>query len=29
MAKNRIPIWSALIVGAIGLLLAALVGLWA
>ena len=29
MAKNRIPIWSALIVGAIGLPLAALVGLWA
>ena len=29
VAKNRIPIWSALIVGAIGLPLAALVGLWA
>ena len=28
MAKNRIPIWLALIVGAIGLLLAAILGLW-
>ena len=28
MAKNRIPIWLALIVGAIGLLLTAIVGLW-
>ena len=29
MAKNRIPIWLALIVGAIGLPLAAILGLWA
>jgi serine beta-lactamase-like protein LACTB, mitochondrial len=29
VAKNRIPIWLALIVGAIGLPLAAIVGLWA
>ena len=29
MAKNRIPIWVALIVGAIGLPLAAILGLWA
>ena len=28
MAKNRIPIWLALIVGAIGLPLAAILGLW-
>ena len=28
MAKNRIPIWPALIVGAIGLPLAAILGLW-
>ena len=28
MAKNRIPTWLALIVGAIGLLLAAILGLW-
>jgi serine beta-lactamase-like protein LACTB len=28
VAKNRIPIWLALIVGAIGLLLAAILGLW-
>jgi hypothetical protein len=29
VAQNRIPIWFALIVGAIGLLLAAMLGLWA
>ena len=29
MSKNRIPVWLALIVGAIGLLLAASLGLWA
>ncbi len=29
MAKNRIPIWLALIVGAIGVPLAAILGLWA
>ena len=28
MARNRIPIWLALIVGAIGLPLAAILGLW-
>jgi serine beta-lactamase-like protein LACTB, mitochondrial len=28
MAKNRIPTWLALVVGAIGLLLAAILGLW-
>jgi CubicO group peptidase (beta-lactamase class C family) len=29
VAKNRIPVWLALIVGAIGLLLVAILGLWA
>ena len=29
MAKNRIPIWLALIVGAIGLLISVILGLWA
>jgi hypothetical protein len=28
VAKNRIPVWRALIVGAIGLPLAAILGLW-